>query len=221
MKKIFISSLLLASSLAYATDITKFISDKNCDQVVSNDVFQACYNYNLKGSTAVSYSVDGDKLSGDYVKIKKRPPFYSEKSIPVKYRSEPEDYTRSGYDRGHLANHADFDYSANLIYQTYSMANIVPQNPELNRHEWVKAEKYERNTAKTLGYVNVINLVYYNNNPTRIGKNKVAVPTEFVKVIYNDDKGFKKCFLYSNDTSINYENDNIRSHQYDCSKFGI
>ncbi|TXJ00408.1 MAG: hypothetical protein E6Q32_06545 [Neisseriales bacterium] len=59
---------------------------------------------------------------------KKRSNFYPENSIPEKYRSYPEDYTHTSYDRGHTANHADFDYSANLLYMTCSMANIVPRS---------------------------------------------------------------------------------------------
>lgn len=202
------------STSVYAVDVSKYINDKSCNQVVTNQVFKACYDYNLKGSRYIAYTVDGAKLTDADVHIKKRPSFYPEKSIPVKYRSYPEDYTHSGYDRGHMANHADFDYSANLVYMTYSMANIVPQNPEINRQTWVKAEKYERTVAKKLGYVNVLNIITYANKPERIGKHQVAVPSDFIKVIYNDDKNFKKCFSYHNTTPSS--SDSLRDHEISC-----
>jgi endonuclease G len=212
MKKLLLLSLFTSS--VFAVDVNQFINNKNCNQIITNSVFKACYDYSLKGSRYIAYTVDGTKLTDAEVHIKKRPSFYPENSIPVKYRSYPEDYTHSGYDRGHMANHADFDYSANLVYLTYSMANIVPQDPEVNRQTWVKAEKYERTVAKKLGYANVINIITYPNQPQRIGKHQVAVPSNFIKVIYNDDKGFKKCFSYNNANAST--NDNIKDHEVSC-----
>ena len=218
MKKIFGVILLGLLNLANANnsiDINHYINNNNCNQIIQNAVFSACYNYSYKASTYVAYTVNGQKLSNAKIRIKKRPSFYPEKSIPVKYRSYPEDYTNSGYDRGHMANHADFNYSANLVYMTYSMANIVPQNPEVNRQTWVKAEKYERNIAKKLGYVSVINIITYADKPTRIGKHQIAVPADFIKVVYNNDKDFKKCFSYSN-SATDTKNDKLRDHEISC-----
>jgi endonuclease G len=215
MKKILVT-LLITSTHVFAVDLNSYINDKNCNQIVTNQVFKACYDYNLKGSRYVAYTVIGTKISDADVHIKKRPSFYPENSIPVKYRSYPDDYTHSGYDRGHMANHADFDYSANLVYMTYSMANIVPQNPEVNRKTWVKAEKYERTIAKKLGYVNVLNIITYSNTPQRLGKHQIAVPSDFIKVIYNDDKGFKKCFSYHNNQPRT-EDDSLKNHEVSCS----
>lgn len=213
MKKLTILLATLSVNV-FALNNPTFINNKNCDQIITKSIYQICYNYDYKGATAVAYTIDGEKLSNAETHIKKRPPFYAENSIPVKYRSEPSDYTKSGYDRGHMANHADFDYSANILYLTYSMANIVPQDPELNRHVWIKAETYERLVARKLGTVNVINIIYYSQNPKRIGKNKIAVPQSFVKIIYNDKANFKKCFKYENVSGI--ENSALKDHEIIC-----
>lgn len=205
---------LTANVFASTIPVSNYINSKACNQIVKNEVFTSCYDYNLKGPKAVLYTVNGQALKDADIHITKRPSFYPDNNIPVKYRSYPEDYTHSGFDRGHMANHADFDYSANLVYMTYSMANIVPQNPDLNRKTWVKAEKYERTVAKNLGYVNVMNIVVYSNQPERIGKHQVAVPSSFVKVMWNDDKNFKKCFAYQN--SQPDSNDNIKDHEVSC-----
>lgn len=216
MKQILLSLLTVASASTFAGSINldNLQNKQNCNQIINKGIYQVCYNYEYKGATSVSYTVDGTKLTDAEVHIKKRPPFYPENSIPVKYRSFPSDYTKTGYDRGHMANHADFDYSSDLIYQTYSMANIVPQNPTLNRKTWLKAETYERMTARQLGSVNVINLIYYPQNPEKIGKSQVSVPSSFIKVIYNSDKGFKKCFEYQNDEPSAF--DNLRQHEVNC-----
>ncbi len=213
MKKLTIL-LSIFSINVFAINTQNIINDKNCDQVITKSIYQICYNYNYKGATAVSYTIDGNKLSNADIHIKKRPPFYAENSIPIKYRSEPSDYTKSGYDRGHMANHADFDYSANILYLTYSMANIVPQDPDLNRHVWIKAETYERLVARKLGSVNVINIVYYSKNPPRIGKNKIAVPQSFVKIIYSNKDNFEKCFKYDNVSGITQSS--LKDHEINC-----
>ena len=64
-----------------------------------------------------------------------------------RYRSHSRDYTHSGYDRGHLANDASFDYDMKIVRKTYTMANIIPQAPMVNRKTWIKAEKLERSVA--------------------------------------------------------------------------
>ena len=65
---------------------------------------------------------------------------------------------------------------------------------------------------------NVINGVIYSNNPKRIGKDKIAVPDGFWKMIYNDDKKYKKCFYYENDLSAAAKGDKLKYHLFDCDK---
>lgn len=213
MKRIIILSLLVSST--YAVDINLYVNGQNCSQILNKGIYVVCYDYGLKGAKYVAYTVNGDIMTSS-IHIKSRPEFYPENNIPVKYRSYPNDYIRSGYDRGHMANHADFDYSADAVYLTYSMSNIVPQSPDVNRHTWVKAEKYERLMAKKLGNVSVINGIEYTNNPSRIGKHQIAIPQAFWKIVYNDNKNYKKCFKYTNANNIDVEQDRLRDHEVNC-----
>ena len=88
----------------------------------------------------------------------------------------------------------------------------------MNRKTWIKAEKLERSIASKLGKVSVINGVIYSINPKRIGRNKIAVPKAFWKMIYNDDKNYKKCFYYENDLSATAKGDKLKYHLVDCNK---
>ena len=205
--------LITAISL-YATEISDYINKNNCSQIIDKSVFTICYDYKLKGAKYVAYTLDGSLVNSS--NIKKRPRFYTEKNLPKQYRSTSKDYVNSGYDRGHLANDADFDYNEKTLRKTYTMANIIPQAPKVNRKTWIKAEKYERTVALELGSVTVINGVVYSSNPKRIGKNGVAVPDAFWKIIYNDEKKFKKCFYYKNDLDVIVRQDRLKSHQIDC-----
>ncbi|WP_028305223.1 DNA/RNA non-specific endonuclease [Oceanospirillum maris] len=72
----------------------------------------------------------------------KRPGQFSEDWRTV-WRVKHQDYTRSGYDRGHLAP----NYAISRLYgkkaqvETFLMTNIVPQKPNLNRKIWQRLEE--------------------------------------------------------------------------------
>ena len=197
-----------------ATNLSDYINKQNCSQIIDKQVYIICYDYNAKGAKFVAYTLDGRKVNE--VNIKKRGSFYTEKNLPKKYRIYSKDYAHSGYDRGHLANDASFDYSKKTVRKTYSMANIIPQAPRVNRKTWIKSEKLERSVAVKLGKVNVLNGVLYSEHPKRIGKHNIAIPSAFWKMIYNDDTGYKKCFYYNNDNDINVKDDKLRDHLVDC-----
>ena len=213
MKKLTLIAVLLFSTLQ-ATDLNDYINKANCDQIIDKQVYTICYDYEMKGAKYVAYTLDGSKVNA--VNIKKRTSFYTEKNLPNKYRSHNKDYTHSGYDRGHLANDASFDYDKKVVAKTYTMANIIPQVPNVNRKTWIKAEELERKVAVGLGMVNVLNGVVYSSNPPRIGKNKIAVPDGFWKMIYNDKENYKKCFYYENDLNAIAKGDKLKSHLVDC-----
>lgn len=211
LRKILLSSTVIA--VLNATDISDFIDLKTCDQIIDKQVFKICYSYKHKGALAVWYELDGDLVNKN--NIVERPVFYSEKNIPIQYRTKSQDYLNSGFDRGHLAPDANFDYDLKAQAKTYSMANIVPQSPTLNRKVWIKAEKYERLIADKLKTTTVINLVDYSKSTQQIGKNNLSVPNTFYKIIFNNDKNFKKCFKYEN-IEINPQTDKLKDHQITC-----
>lgn len=213
MNKLFILLIATIASLQ-ATNLNDYINKANCDQIIDKQVFTICYDYKMKGAKYVAYTLEGSLVNKK--NIKKRSSFYTEKNLPKKYRSHTKDYTHTGYDRGHLANDASFDYDKKVVRKTYTMANIIPQAPRVNRKTWIKAEKLERKVAVSLGMVNVLNGVVYASNPPRIGKNQIAVPQGFWKMIYNDKKHCKKCFYYENDNNINVKQDKLKSHLVDC-----
>lgn len=49
-------------------------------------------------------------------------------------------YSRSGYDKGHLAPAADFAHSRAEMAVTFDYVNCLPQRPSLNRGEWKRDE---------------------------------------------------------------------------------
>lgn len=65
--------------------------------------------------------------------------------LPVSwYKVTPNDYTNSGFDRGHLCPSADRTNSVDNNSSTFVMTNMIPQAPELNREAWAYLEEYCR-----------------------------------------------------------------------------
>ena len=214
LKKYTLIATLLISPLL-ALDSSQFINEDNCNQILDKEFFQVCYDHNLKTAKAVTYTLYGDLVNE--TNIQKRPSFKIDREVEKQYRASTSDYTKSGYDRGHLAPDASFDWSQESLDATFKLTNIIPQARKVNRYTWKKAEKHARFIATVLGEVNIINLITYAQTPTRIGKNQIAVPEGFYKVLYNNDQNYTTCLYYKNDNNINTKEDKLREHEVECS----
>ena len=99
----------------------------------------------------------------------------------------PDDYVKSGFDRGHMAPAADMTWSAQALSDSCLMSNIVPQvGIGMNRHIWADLESLVRDWACDFDDVVVITgPIFEQQPPAEIGKvNKVQVPTAFFKIVY-------------------------------------
>ncbi|HKX32185.1 MAG TPA: DNA/RNA non-specific endonuclease, partial [Blastocatellia bacterium] len=74
-----------------------------------------------------------------------RSQFYSDLEIDT---PSPKDYTRSGYDRGHLCPSKDRSDTPENNKAIFTMLNIIPQAPDNNRGPWEQAERFERSLAQ-------------------------------------------------------------------------
>jgi len=194
----------------------KILVKNNCDAVLDNNYTKICYSFKYKAAKAVIYTLDGDLVNA--TNIKERPRFYEESAIPKKYRATYYDYKNSGYDRGHMAPDAAFDWSDESLHAIYTLANIVPQVPDVNQHTWVKAEEHARKEAVLNGTITVIDIVKYSNNPKRIGDDGIAVAEGFYKLMYNSDESYKECFYYKNEENTSKV---LNSHLIDCNNLTL
>lgn len=115
--------------------------------------------------------------------------------------SEPKDYVKSGYDRGHLCPAADNRWSAKAMDESFYMSNMSPQHADLNRKIWAELEKKVREWAVEEGSVYVVTgPILKDGYKKKSGKNRVSVPYYYYKVVAdltgNDIKGIG--FIFSN-----------------------
>lgn len=94
------------------------------------------------------------------------------------------DYSRSGYDRGHMCPAGEQKWSDEAMHHSFVMANICPQKHELNTGAWKTLEDKERVWAKRdSAIVIVAGPIYDSTDKETIGQNKVRVPSAFFKVL--------------------------------------
>jgi len=195
-----------------AYEIEDFVNLDKCDQVINKDIYSVCYSYEKKLPLAVWYTINKNQVNK--INIKKRPKFYNEKNINIKYRAKLSDYKGSKMDRGHLASDASFDYDKKALRKTYSLVNIVPQYPKTNRVEWVKAERYERLIATKLKEITVVNIVDFSEDKGTMGENKISIPTAFIKILFSRKEKYKTCLKYKNEKNPNKSK--LKSHKVKC-----
>jgi endonuclease G len=98
----------------------------------------------------------------------------------------------------------------------YTLANIIPQAPQVNRRSWAKLEHYVRDKAEELGELNIVNVVKYGQRSSRIGKNRMAVSKGYYKILYNEEENYEECFYYSNKQGVSADNDVLDEHSVSC-----
>ncbi len=215
-KKLVIALLLILPNIVFSASLEDYIDKSKCDQIVDKQLYQICYSYKNKGP--LSGWVTLKSVSSEENDIKKRPKFYNEDTIPMKYRTKSDDYKGFGEDwnRGHfIVADADFDYDDKALAKAYTMANIIPQSAVVNQKTWIKVEKYGRILANKLGYINSISIAKYDDPNHKIA-NDIAIPTKLYRIYYNNEANFEKCFEYENILNVDYKNDRLENHEIEC-----
>lgn len=94
-----------------------------------------------------------------------------------------EDYSRTGYDRGHLAPAADFKWDKQAMSESFYFSNMSPQLPAFNRGIWNRLEQQVRDWAVSETDLIVVTGPVFKNTTTTVGINEVAVPDYYFKAI--------------------------------------
>ena len=140
----------------------------------------------LKIPIWVQYELSLDELQGP---VSRTNNFKPDISIPSGSRAELDDYSGSGFDRGHMAPAGDMKKSRGVMSESFLLSNMSPQvGIGFNRNIWKNLEAAIRGWVKQRGTLTIItgpvfavdgNQVSYQV----IGENHVAVPTHFYKIV--------------------------------------
>ena len=100
-------------------------------------------------------------------------------------QAQVEDYRRSGYDRGHMTPSGDMPDAA-AQEESFSLANMVPQTPKLNRGIWEGVESAVRRLAEREGELFLVTGPAFAGEELKsIGPDGVLVPSSTWKAVYD------------------------------------
>ena len=143
--------------------------------------YSVSYNYKHMQANWVAYELP---LSHTLGAAERESRFVVDPIINPK-TARTEDYTKSGFDRGHLAPAADMKFSAQAMTESFYTSNISPQRPGLNRGIWKKLEEKIRDWAPASHPLFIVTgPVLTDALDQTIGRyNQISVPKRFFKVL--------------------------------------
>ena len=176
-----------------------FLPVSTTNQIVKHQYYSLSYNEEYEQSEWVAY-----ELKSSYVKNNnfKRPFFI--KDIKVKTGSADwRNYKKSSFDKGHLCPAGDMEFDVNGYNDTFLTSNIAPQDHNFNNGVWNRLEQKVRYWAVKYDGLYVVTGAVLEPTLATIGKEKVAVPKLFYKIVFS--KSEKNCkmigFLIPNNES--------------------
>lgn len=183
------------------------LKEKRQEQVIKHEGYTVSYNSEYRIANWVAYELTATEAKSK--KTERSNKFVSDPQVKGATAMN-EDYTRSGYDRGHLAPAGDMKWSAKAMRESFYLSNICPQKPKLNRGIWKDLEEQCRLWALDNGSLLIVTGPVITGDMKRLGKNKVAIPKSFYKVLcYYTEKGYKGIgFLFEN---RDYKNNSLKS----------
>ncbi len=130
--------------------------------------------------------------------------FHEEPSLPADLRSELADYRRSGFDRGHMAPNGDMS-TIEAQEESFSLANMIPQEPCNNEVLWEGIESAVRSLALSEGDAYVVTGPAFLGAELRSLKGRVLVPTHIFKAVYLPSRKLAGAYFAPNDGSQSWE----------------
>ncbi|MDP3644022.1 MAG: DNA/RNA non-specific endonuclease [Bacteroidota bacterium] len=171
---LFVLNYLTAKSVDYLPVPTK--------DLVKHAYYVLSYNEMYEQANWVYYSLtDSMVLHGG----EERSNSFRMDKLVVSGSAKSSDYTKSGYDRGHLCPAADMGFNPIAMQESFLMSNVSPQTPDFNRGIWKELETTVRNWAKKERKIVVVTGPVFKDDKGSIGQEEVLVPGYFFKVIYD------------------------------------
>lgn len=179
------------------------------DTIIKHKGFTLSYDTDALIPEWVAYELTAEETRGEMDRDE------SVFQMDPAYRSTQamrEDYTGSGWTRGHMACAGDFHWDEDAMAETFYLTNICPQNEELNGGDWNYLEKQVRRWARDYGRVWVVSgPIIGTGKYGYIGDRDVTVPDSFFKAVLVQNKGKYHSIAFVMD------NDDKRYYLADCS----
>ena len=197
MKKIILIATLILTTLSLSAqpafrrnakkaerkqyNIEEVVSGAATEQVIKHKGFTVSYNSILLNPNWVSYELTTEEASA--TDVSRTDEFLPDPDARGK-QADTRDYSRSGFDRGHMAAAADMKWDRDAMVESFYMTNICPQDRDLNAGLWLELEQKCRYWAKKYDRVWIVcGPIFTTGHNQPIGDNHVPVPDAFYKCV--------------------------------------
>ncbi|PRZ26527.1 DNA/RNA non-specific endonuclease [Flavobacterium granuli] len=169
-----------------------FLPTSTSGQIVIHNYYTLSYNEKWEQAEWVAY-----ELKKGYIKKNRfKRPFFIEDPKVKTVSADWRNFKNSGFDKGHLCPAADMQFDSEAYNDTFYTSNISPQDRAFNGGIWNRLEEKVRYWAEQYDDVFVVTGGVLSPSLKTIGREKVAVPEFFYKIILDDSKGNFKMIAF-------------------------
>jgi endonuclease G len=156
------------------------------DFLLTRERYVLSYNRSRKVMNWASWHLGREDFGG----AKRQKDFREDPDIPEEWgRAMDDDYSQSGWTRGHMVPSGETTSTVERNSSTYLMTNIVPQAQSVNNGPWNKLENYYRDLVRFEGkHVYLIAGTIF-KGPTRTLPSGVHIPSATFKIAVVLDRG--------------------------------
>lgn len=177
-----LSALLLSSASLACTELPSKLLPKVAmvTMELCRAEYEVGYSTELKSPLWVGETLTAAEVKSQEIR---KNMFKADPNLPLGSKAMLSDYSKSGYDRGHMFPAGDAATDQGLA-ESFYLSNMVPQAKELNRGEWSQLEKNLREYAVKKQVIYIFTGPIFSSAPETIGDNRLPVPVELYKVVY-------------------------------------
>ncbi|MFC6097063.1 DNA/RNA non-specific endonuclease [Flavobacterium qiangtangense] len=160
--------------------------------VVFHDNYSLSYNEKYEQAEWVFYELKNRNVSNNNFQ---RPYFIFDPKVKTQ-SADYRNYKNSGYDRGHLCPAGDMKFSKEAFDETFYTSNISPQKNDFNGGVWNRLEQKTRYWSQKYNDIYVVTGGILTEGLETIGREKVAVPKYFYKILMDETDGEFKMIAF-------------------------
>jgi endonuclease G, mitochondrial len=162
-----------------------FLPSSTSNQIIVHDNYTLSYREEYEQAEWVAYELKKEEIANSNFQR----PFFIEDNEVKTGSADWRNYKRSGYDKGHLCPAGDRKFSKKAFDETFLTSNISPQKHNFNDGVWNRLEQKVRYWATKYDKVYVITGGVLEKGLATIGKEDVAVPNYFYKIVVDTNNG--------------------------------
>ena len=151
------------------------------NQIIKHRFYTLSYAEKYEQAEWVAYELTPESLTNKHYER----PFFIKDNLVKTESADWRNYKKSGFDKGHLCPAGDMKFSVDAFEDTFYTSNISPQTHDFNSGIWNKLEEKVRYWAKKYNGIYVITGPVLTSGLKTIGRENVAVPNYFYKILVN------------------------------------